>query len=460
LLSVGYAPKSIAADFFPLTASKTDSLFLESICLREQDKTEQAFETLLQAYKTDTTSAAVLAELSRYYLYEADFSKAIETLEQAVRNCPEITYYKQLLAEIQRDLGNLTEAEQLFDELSNQFPEKNEYLLNLSDINTKLNNIDKAIDALEKIENNLGKNETITTQKLKLYAYSINNEKVLETTLSLCKQFPEQSIYKLLAAQLFDNSGDTETAKQYALQATETEPHNSGAWLTLLDFYIREKNYTQIITVCDSALSANPDLRNFYFYRGDALHATQQYQSAIESFEKGLNLADDSDHDLKSQICGQIGDSYYKTGNLEKTYEFYEKALQYNENNLSVLNNYAYTLSLNGENLDQAERMSSRCVRALPTNPIFLDTYAWILFRKGNYSMAKLYIENAMTNNIDNYPEIVEHYGDIMYKLEKTDKALQNWQKALQIKQEQGNADVETLMKKINDKQYYETPQK
>ena len=62
------------------------------------------------------------------------------------------------------------------------------------------------------------------------------------------------------------------------------------------------------------------------------------------------------------------------------------------------LNNYAYYLSLVGRDLDKAERMSGKVIERFPNNSTYLDTYAWILFKKGNYTLAKFYMETAIKN--------------------------------------------------------------
>ena len=59
--------------------------------------------------------------------------------------------------------------------------------------------------------------------------------------------------------------------------------------------------------------------------------------------------------------------------------------------------------------------MSYRTVKAEPNNETYLDTYAWILFEKGRYTEARIYIEQALRNKGDKSRTIVEHAGDIYY---------------------------------------------
>jgi Tfp pilus assembly protein PilF len=110
--------------------------------------------------------------------------------------------------------------------------------------------------------------------------------------------------------------------------------------------------------------------------------------------------------------------------------------------------------------LDKAERMSGKCVKIQPANATYLDTYAWIFFQKENYSLAKFYIESAITKGGENSSDIIEHYGDVLYKTGNTEKAFQQWEKALELKEKDGETDTTVLKKKIENKSYYESTEK
>jgi tetratricopeptide (TPR) repeat protein len=96
-----------------------------------------------------------------------------------------------------------------------------------------------------------------------------------------------------------------------------------------------------------------------------------------------------------------------------------------------AMNNYAYYLSVRNENLAKAEELSSKAVRANPDNSTYLDTYAWVLFMRKDYSLAKFYMESAIKNGGDKNGVIVEHYGDILIMLGEKEKAVEQWKKAL-----------------------------
>ena len=114
-----------------------------------------------------------------------------------------------------------------------------------------------------------------------------------------------------------------------------------------------------------------------------------------------------------------------------------------------VLNNYSYYLSVLGKDLDKAERMSAKTIEIEPGNATFLDTYAWILFKKGQFLEAKFIIERAIDNMDEPSGVVVEHYGDILFKNGNINGALEQWKKALEIG---GHSDL--LEQKIERKEY------
>ena len=117
------------------------------------------------------------------------------------------------------------------------------------------------------------------------------------------------------------------------------------------------------------------------------------------------------------------------------------------------MNNYAYYLSLEKAELKKAERMSAKTVELEPKNSTYLDTYAWILYQQGNYSLAKFYIEKAIDNlaKQEDHGVIMEHYGDILWMnskdAENDGKALEMWQKSYDA----GNK-TEEIKQKIENK--------
>ena len=95
--------------------------------------------------------------------------------------------------------------------------------------------------------------------------------------------------------------------------------------------------------------------------------------------------------------------------------------------------------------------MAAKAVYSNPNNSTFIDTYAWVFFKKKNYDMALLYIKSAIDNADSPSADILEHYGDILYMTGDKENAVNQWEKALEL-----NPTKEVLQRKVLDKTYYE----
>ena len=146
-----------------------------------------------------------------------------------------------------------------------------------------------------------------------------------------------------------------------------------------------------------------------------------------------------------------MGDIYHMTEQAEEAYHCYDSALVYNPSNVLVLNNYAYYLSVEEKELDKAEQMSLRTIKAEPSNPTYLDTYAWILYKQQRYEEAYTYIEQALAADSVPSDVLYEHAGDICYRMGDTARAVDYWKQALEV-QRKAEAVEQRLEKKVRTK--------
>lgn len=247
-------------------------------------------------------------------------------------------------------------------------------------------------------------------------------------------------------------------------QVLSLDPENKPARLQLLSYAIRDNNLDEVIRVATPALEYNPDAMEFYYYLGLAHYQKEETDKAMEIFQQGLKQVNEkSDKGIVSDFYAILGDLYHSKEMKAEAYAAYDSSLVYNPNNIGTLNNYAYYLSVERTNLDKAEEMSYKTVKAEPENATYLDTYAWILFEKKRYTEARIYIEQAMKNGGDSSQVIVEHCGDIYYMSGEKEKALEYWKKAdsMENKEEDGatprtEAELKRLKRKIALKKYIE----
>lgn len=153
------------------------------------------------------------------------------------------------------------------------------------------------------------------------------------------------------------------------------------------------------------------------------------YSEAIEIFKACLKIANDDKQ--RGALWGYIGDVYHEQGMDNRAFKAYDKALGYHPDNVLVLNNYAYFLSLLDRHLERALTMSARAIYLEPKNSSYQDTHAWVLHRLGRNDEAKSVMRQALSLSSQRDANLLMHYGDILWALGEKFLAETYWEKAV-----------------------------
>lgn len=257
---------------------------------------------------------------------------------------------------------------------------------------------------------------------------------ILQATYMNLKQMPKDSINAVLG-HVLDIAPDNAAARlQLVANAWETDSMNT------------------VVSLCQGGRQYNPDEMAFYYYQGIAYYKQEKLDEALSAFQNGIGVInEESNPAIVSDFYAVMGDILHQKGQAQAAYAAYDSCLVWKDDNIGCLNNYAYYLSEEGEQLDKAEQMSYKTIKAEPKNSTYLDTYAWILFMQQRYSEAKVYIEQALQNKDDSLDNAVifEHAGDIYACCNDSDKALEYWEQALK-----GAPEKQILIRKIKLKKY------
>ncbi len=387
--------------------------------LEQPEKAFNELKKLADKFPMESRYPIILGDL---YLQQNDNNQALKYYNKAREIDPESPYYPVSMANYYEKTGQGDSAKQQINAAL-----VNERL----DVDTKLNILARYIVQLQRSKQD------------------IDGATALFQTL--LEQHPDDSRLKLVYGEFLATQGKFDEARfQYQL-VTESEPENIGAWQQLLRLSLQTEDMDEVIHVCKKCQEIFPSAVEFHFYLGIAYYTKKEYQSAIETYTSAIPLIPAENTALISDFYGQIGDTYFKIKEIDKAFNAYEEALKYNDKNIVVLNNYAYYLSLLKRDLTKAERMSALCIKMAPDNATYIDTYAWIFFIQGNYPLAKIYIEQALSKDETNSPELIDHYGDILYLSGEKEKAVEQWEKAKEL----GKKTV-TLDRKISEKTYFE----
>jgi tetratricopeptide (TPR) repeat protein len=186
------------------------------------------------------------------------------------------------------------------------------------------------------------------------------------------------------------------------------------------------------------------------YFAGAAQIQLKNYKGAIEPLLEAKEYVIDN-NPLLTQIFASLGDAYNFLKDYENSDKAFEDALKLDPDNTTIMNNYSYYLSLRKTKLERAEKFAARANELEKTKYNYMDTYGWILFQEGKLDLAKEWIEKALKAGGERNGVILEHYGDILFKLNNPEKALEYWKKAKETGRGSENID-----KKIAEKKLYE----
>jgi len=191
------------------------------------------------------------------------------------------------------------------------------------------------------------------------------------------------------------------------------------------------------------ALERYPKAMDVHLLRAGIQQYNKRYREAEKTLRGALRVADTDS--LRSEVWGAIGTLWHERGNDRKTFAAYRQALRYDKDNALVLNNYAYFLTEADRDLDLALGMAQRAVKLRENFPTYLDTYAWALFKTGDLAGAKRVMQQALPLDRDGNPELMMHYGDILWAMDEKFMATVYWKKAREAGYEQTDEIEERL---------------
>lgn len=282
-------------------------------------------------------------------------------------------------------------------------------------------------------------------------ANDVMQKRAIELSQILIYVHPKEAkAHAIYGDFLYQDKQLKEACEQYQI-TLQYDKKVFAVWQNLIFIQADLLDYQGMLTSTNEALTLFPNQTLLYYLNGAAYFQLKKYTEAIETYKSGLALGTDNIA-LEAQLYAGLGDAYHALNKHKESDEAYEDALKTKPDETYVLNNYAYYLSLRGEQLEKAEKMSKRSNELMPNNASFQDTYGWIMYKLNRLEEAKVWIEKAITTGEAKSATVIEHYGDILFKLGAQDEALAQWKKAKEI----GGSESGLLNKKISERKLYE----
>ncbi|MBZ4652355.1 MAG: putative system TPR-repeat lipoprotein [Proteiniphilum sp.] len=429
---------------------KQDLLYELASAYADNGELQKAIDMLNRLEKSTGIIEMVTLNKFRYYSMMGQKEKAFDEIRQIIEKNPSNPAYLVLLGDLYLEDNQVEKAWDYYEQARTVDPAFPELILSRINFYEKQNRKKEAQEELEMAISSSSMEVETKLQLLTRYIGILQQEQQDLTQAnplfeSLFRQYPNFSQLYMIYGNVLMMQNEKDKAMEQFRNYISDQPDDPAGYEQIIRIALPEEDLETIKSVTEQGIKNIPQEPQFYFYLGAAHYQQKNYEEALRVFQEGLEHAVIENPLLESDFYGQIGDLNYFLGRKEEAFESYEKALQLNPNNLPVLNNYSYYLSLDRRDLDKAEMMSGITVKAEPMNPTYLDTYGWILFEQGSYLMAKIYLEKAVEYSGENpSAEVLEHYGDILNKTGEKEKAVEQWIRAKEL-----GGDAEALDRKI-----------
>ncbi len=450
-----------------LQTRRSDILFQLASIYRTQEQPAKAIRALNRIELLEGKNVQLTLQKYALYAEMGQQDSAFNEIHSLCREYPNDQNYRVLLGNQYLDAGMQDSAMAVYEDVRCKAPDNMNLALAMMTFYQKTGQTERYMHQRDSLLFNPGTGSELRVMLMRDFidqaqadtSQTVRMQETFDSLLAM-PQKDAQLLTLKAGYQIYKKAGEDQVAETLK-RILDVEPANQMAMSQLLQYYAPRNDYAAIEDLCRRGVNYYPDELVYYYYLGLSLYQQDKPTEAADAFRQGLRVKrEDASPQLVSDFFSILGDLYYQQERPEEAFAAYDSSLVYMEDNVSCLNNYAYYLCLRGERLDDAEQMSYKTIKAEPNNIVYLDTYAWILFVKGNYANAKVYIDRVVNPQAtdeelfaqpDLQGNLIEHAGDIYIMCGKRDEALRYWKLALQ---KNDATCTEMIKKKIKRKKY------
>ena len=436
-------------------ASKSDIYMSLYSLYSEEGEFGKAVEVLDKLEKVEGKNEIISIHRANLFLQMQDSVRALAAVREMKRDFPHNIQYNSLLGDVYVIFGDVESAEKVYIDAIQGDSTDTYSLSSLSNLYLLTNRDSLYCESVERL---LKSEKVDTEQRISTLFEYVGYKEKTDTAYSMrflqeLMQLPYDrlEVSEVYAQYLLYRKESPEVIKPVLDSIISMDPENRSAMLQLLVYAIESDNREEVITRCDNAILYIPDMLELYYYKGMATYLLERKEEATEILQQGLGRRNEEcSTELISTVFSLMGEIYHELDDLDRCTQAYDSALLYNPSDISVLNNYAYYLALEGKELERALEMSARTIEMEPDNAIYVDTYAWLLFCLERYEEARAYADKLIGLNSEMSAVEYHHCGDIFSKCGDMQRAVECWMAAQRL-----GDDSRVLKKKIKRRKYY-----
>jgi tetratricopeptide (TPR) repeat protein len=429
-----------AADSFNLLAElepdNTEYPIFRAEMLNVAGKPEEALACYNELEKKWGVTEQVTLGKQGIYIKQGNKQEAYHEVENLVVKFPGESKYYGLLADMYLADSLMDKSLENYNKVLQYKPNDGFVHFSLSNYYRVAGDYDKSYDHLK-----IGfeSSDLELEAKIQMYVllaqseeHPLKEDQQLELINVLIDKHVDDERPRALLAEFYLSKKKIKEAREQFRLVVEINKGNYAYWERLLFIDNDLSDWKSLSQDSKAAIKYFPEQPILYILDAVSMLQLGNYQDIFAVLDSAEANATDNNQVL-SQVYTYRAEAFYKLKKYEEAYSWFEKVVKIDPQNYLAMNNYAYYLSLRSINLDVAEKLSSSVVQNNPNNSTYLDTYAWVLFKKKDFKLAKFYMESALSNSKEDSPVLIEHYGDILFFLNEKENALLQWKKSLKM---------------------------
>lgn len=374
-------------------------------------------------------------------------AEMLDELKKLIAEYPDMPEFSSMLVyHYMRTNQNALAEETILKMLENQ-PNNASLRIGLADIYKSKGEKKKAYAQLKLAfeSQTLDPNQSVGVVLTILENEQIVEPEVLELALLLQKNYPDNYMTHAMVGDIYKRQKNYKDAFVAFERSLELDNNNFHLWYEVITLSYNLHDYQKSMKYAEKSLDLFPSQPEFYYYAGMSALQLKNYGEAAAYLDGGKDYIV-RDPLMKAQFELALAEVQLAQNKIPQARKFLESAELLAPNDLLMLNNRAFLLAKYKLDLDKALEIIDKALVGNEKDALFLDTKAWVHFARKEYDLALDFVRKAYALAPEN-AEINEHYGDILFRLGKTDEAMVYWLKSKEL----GNLD-QVLLKKIQTK--------
>jgi tetratricopeptide (TPR) repeat protein len=396
--------------------------------LGQNDQAEKQYKAVVNYAPS---KADALIDLAGFYLKLNKLDKGIETYSKAREADPQDVRPLIGMATVFLAKGDTLKADTLYMNVAEMNWDDSEVLVSL--IPWFLSTED--LDGAEKVGGRIAElmpNDLLAQKRFAMILYG--NEKFAKAEslfTMIIDQGDKDAAVFFYMARMKQESEDYPAAEQYFRKSLNIADTVTEAWINLAIVVDQQKRYQDAIDVMGQALMTIPEDSNAILLYTAILHGrNEHFDLAREGY---LRLLHSNPDDIGLRFSLASADE--RLGNFEDAEKGFKWVLSKDSQNAMALNYLGYMYADKGVKLKESKELIEKALKIDPENGAYLDSYAWVLYKLGQYDEALVQMKKAVKTESED-PVVYDHQGDIYLALNQMELARECWSKALELKPE------------------------